>query len=130
MFINEGVGAGVGSVPPSYAGKQQKLQVDPSAIPETRKLFESALDKLNEQLELLGQNAAISSEWAGDPVSAETQKKFNESMFGSASDSAMQALIGYRQQLKDAADALRGLEEQYRAIEGDNTALWGKYHNS
>jgi hypothetical protein len=106
----------------------QKLKVDPSAIPETRKLFEKAMTDLEAQLRNATQDLQA-RKWAGDPVSSETAQKFNQHTFDGA-DAAVQALTGYYRQLKAARDALLRSEQQYTRTEGDNAALWGQYHRA
>jgi hypothetical protein len=39
-------------------------------------------------------------------------------------------LTGYHKQLQAAHDALLRSEQQYTQTEGDNAALWGKYHRA
>jgi hypothetical protein len=113
-------GGGTSSTPPEFG--QRKLKVDPSAIPEARKAFEHALEefenKIQRAVELLP-----TKPWAGDPISSETSKAFNEQ----TSEKALTALMVYKKQLVGVIDQLTRIEEQYRMVEGDNTALWGKH---
>lgn len=120
MFLADGGGSG--STTPDYSG-QQKLQIDPSAIPQARAAFEHALEQLDKEIReaLFTLNA---TEWAEDPVSAETADKFNKR----TQDVALQALSGYQKQLKGVVEQLTAIENQYRITEGDNAALWGKHH--
>ncbi|GDY32145.1 transcriptional regulator [Gandjariella thermophila] len=101
-----------------------KLKIDPSAIPEARKLFEKAMNDLRAQLQQATYDLQARN-WAGDPVSKETAQKFNQHTFDGA-DAAIQALTGYHNQLKAAHDALLRSEQQYTRVEGDNAALWGR----
>lgn len=126
MFIADGGGSAQAPLP-SYSGTQQKLQVDPSAIPQARKVFEEALEKLQSQLETAGFDLEA-REWANDPVSKETAQKFNQDTFESGDRAALQALEGYRSQLKGVIDQLTQIENTYRKVEGDNTAVWGRKH--
>jgi hypothetical protein len=112
---------------PSYSGMQQKLHVDPSAIPQARKVFEDALGRLNDQLGD-AMETLFARQWADDPVSNETAQKFNQDTFESGDRAALQALKGYRSQLKGVIDQLTQIENTYRKVEGDNTAVWGRKH--
>ncbi|MGI5504114.1 transcriptional regulator [Lentzea sp. CA-135723] len=118
MFLADG-GGGV-STPPSFG--QRKLKVDPSAIPQARKVFEKALAEFDAKIEQ-AVHALPTKPWAGDPISSETSKAFNEQ----TSEKALAALNFYKQQLTGVIDQLRMIEEQYRQVEGDNAAMWGKH---
>ncbi|MCP2260452.1 hypothetical protein LX15_004170 [Streptoalloteichus tenebrarius] len=100
------------------------LRVEPSSIPELRRAFEAALNRLDPQVDMAITDLRIRP-WAGDPVSAEAATEFNRASVDSG-EGALNALQSYQRQLKAAADALRDAEAQYRATEGDNAALWGK----
>ncbi|MFD1148228.1 transcriptional regulator [Saccharothrix hoggarensis] len=129
MFIADGGGGG--STPatlPDYSGSQRKLSVEPSAIPATRKVFSDALDKLDEKLtRVFGQLEARA--WAGDPVSSETAERFNQRTFQEGDSAGLAALKAYREQLKGVVDQLTAIEADYRRVEGDNTASWGRVNN-
>ncbi|MEU0877737.1 transcriptional regulator [Lentzea sp. NPDC005914] len=102
---------------------QRKLKVDPSAIPEARKAFEHALDEFDAKI----RRAVVelpTKPWAHDPISSETSKAFNEQTSGKA----IAALNVYREQLVGVISQLKMIEEQYRKVEGDNTAMWGKHN--
>lgn len=122
MFIADGGGSGQ-ALPPDYSG-QKKLKVDPSAIPQARAAFQHALDELTKELSQ-SQYVLTARPWADDPVSSETAKQFNDETQGKA----LEALIGYRDQLDGVVKQLTAIEEQYRMTEGDNAALWGKHHS-
>jgi hypothetical protein len=115
-------GGGGGSSTPTAFG-QQKLRVDPSAIPEARKAFEHALDEFDTKIRFAVEQLPTKP-WAQDPISSETSKAFNEQTSGKA----LAALKIYREQLVGVIDQLKMIEEQYRKVEGDNTAMWGKHH--
>lgn len=121
MFIDDG---GSGPVTPDYASSPQQLSVEPSAIPAARAAFETALDKVTQQLAALAGTSTPA--WAGDPVSHETAQKFNDRTHSDA-NSAVDVLKGYQKQLQGAVDALKATEARYRQVEGDNAALWGKH---
>jgi len=129
VFIADGGGGG--STPtmlPDYSGAQRKLSVEPSAIPDARKVFSDALDRLEEKLRpALHQLKA--RPWAGDPVSSETAERFNQDTFEAGDSAALAALIAYRDQLKGVVDQLTAIEADYRRVEGDNTASWGRVNN-
>jgi hypothetical protein len=114
-------GGGGGSSTPTEFG-QRKLKVDPSAIPEARKAFEHALSEFENKIEQAVHDLPTKP-WAGDPISSETSKAFNDQ----TSDKALAALNFYKQQLVGVIDQLKMIEEQYRQVEGDNTAMWGKH---
>lgn len=117
MYLADG-GGGV-STPPEFG--QRKLKVDPSAIPEARKAFEHALDEFENKIARVADDLSTRP-WAHDPISSETSKAFNEQTSGKA----LEALKFYRAQLVGVIDQLKMIEEQYRKVEGDNTAMWGK----
>ncbi|WP_433266380.1 transcriptional regulator [Actinosynnema sp. CS-041913] len=125
MFIADGGGGGSTQTPPEYSGKQQKLSVDPTAIPEARKVFTDALNRLEPQI----QNAIDAVEarpWAGDPVSKETAQAFNRETFEAGDAAALNAILAYREQLQGVVDQLTAIEADYRRVEGDNVASWGR----
>ncbi|WP_394615007.1 transcriptional regulator [Lentzea sp. JNUCC 0626] len=118
MFLADG-GGGV-STPPEFG--QRKLKVDPSAIPQARKAFEKALAEFEAKIEQ-AVHELPTKPWAGDPISSETSKAFNEQ----TSEKALAALNFYKKQLTGVIDQLKMIEEQYRQVEGDNAAMWGKH---
>jgi hypothetical protein len=113
-------GGGGGSTPPEFG--QRKLKVDPSAIPQARKAFQHALDEFETKIARAVDNLPTKP-WAGDPISSETSKAFNDQ----TSEKALAALNFYKQQLVGVIDQLTRIEEQYRLTEGDNAAMWGKH---
>ncbi|MFI6098609.1 transcriptional regulator [Lentzea sp. NPDC051213] len=113
-------GGGGTSLPPDFG--QRKLKVEPSAIPEARKAFEHALDQFDAKIEQAVRELPTKP-WAEDPISSETSKAFNEQ----TTEKALAALIFYKKQLVGVIDQLKMIEEQYRQVEGDNTAMWGKH---
>ncbi|MEU4738965.1 transcriptional regulator [Actinosynnema sp. NPDC023658] len=129
MFIADGGGGG--STPttlPDYAGAQRKLSIEPSAIPDARKVFSDALEKL--ELKLQRAVAELKAQpWAGDPVSSETADRFNRDTFEAGDSAGLTALKAYRDQLKGVVDQLTAIEADYRRVEGDNTASWGRINN-
>jgi hypothetical protein len=113
-------GGGGASSPPEFG--QRKLKVDPSAIPQARKAFEQALAEFDEKI-VRAVDDLPTKPWAGDPISSETSKAFNEQ----TSEKALAALNFYKKQLVGVIDQLKMIEEQYRQTEGDNEAMWGKH---
>ncbi len=127
MFIDGG-GGGSSRTMPEYSGTQQKLSIEPSAIPDARKVFSDALHRLEDQL--ADAKAALRARrWAGDPVSRETAEKFNQDTFEAGDSAALSAIEAYRDQLRGVVDQLTAIEADYRRVEGDNTASWGRVHN-
>ncbi|WP_158847114.1 transcriptional regulator [Saccharothrix deserti] len=129
MFIADGGGGGTTPTTlPDYSGAQRKLSVEPSAIPAARKVFSDALETLQAKLD----RAVAELEarpWAGDPVSEETADRFNRDTFEAGDSAGLTALKAYRDQLKGVVDQLTAIEADYRRVEGDNTASWGRVHN-
>ena len=129
MFIADGGGGG--STPttlPDYSGAQRKLSIEPSAIPDARKVFSDALDQLDAKLKpAFAQLKA--KPWAGDPVSNETAERFNQDTFEAGDSAGLTALKAYREQLRGVVDQLTAIEADYRRVEGDNTASWGRVNN-
>lgn len=123
MFVHDGGG---GSVPagPTFTGTQS-LRIEPSAIPGALAAFREAHERVTLKVnELAGLPV---NDWAGDPVSGETAVQFGQRTNGGGTDSAYQCLLGYQQQLFNAIESLEGSQQQYLAMEGTNTARWGKY---
>lgn len=114
------VDGGGSSSPPEFG--QRKLKVDPSAIPQARAAFEHALSEFENKIQQAVHDLPTRP-WAGDPISSETSKAFNEQ----TSEKALTALKTYKQQLVLVIEQLTKIEEQYRLTEGDNAALWGKH---
>ena len=96
------------------------FKVDPAAIPSLRRVFTTALVKLDQQIEMAISDVRIRP-WAGDPVSQQAASDFNA--HSSGGDSALDALQAYQRQLRGALDALTEVEQGYRAVEQDNTKL-------
>ena len=123
MFLADGGGGGTSSKP-SYSGTQT-LKIDPTAIPGALAAFRTAHERVAKKVdELTGINI---QPWAHDEVSAETAKQFEQRSTGGGADSAIKCLVGYRDQLKQACDSLQGAFDTYTAMEGDNSALWGRH---
>lgn len=118
MYLADGGGGA--STPPEFG--QRKLKVDPSAIPQARKAFEHALSEFENKIAHAVHNLPTKP-WAGDPISSETSKAFNDQ----TSEKALAALTFYQKQLVGVIDQLKMIEAQYRQTEGDNEAMWGKH---
>jgi hypothetical protein len=129
VFIADGGGGGSARTTPDYSGTQQRLSIEPSAIPGARKVFTDALDRLETQL--ADAKAALRArDWAGDPVSRETADKFNQDTFEAGDAAALSAIEAYRDQLKGVVEQLTAIEADYRRVEGDNVASWGRAENN
>jgi hypothetical protein len=122
VFVSDG-GGGAAPAGPTFTGTQ-RLHIEPASIPHALTAFREAHDRITRKVTDLG--GMPISDWAGDPVSGETAKQFTERTSGGA-DSAMAALTGYQKQLEAAIDSLEKTQAEYLAIEGTNTARWGKY---
>lgn len=129
MFIADGGGGGTTPTTlPDYSGAQRRLSIEPSAIPAARKVFVDALNQLEARLsDAMEQLQA--KPWAGDPVSDETAQRFNQETFEAGDSAGLTALKAYREQLKGVVDQLTAIEADYRRVEGDNTASWGRVNN-
>lgn len=97
------------------------FRVDPAAIPSLRRVFTTALVKLDKQIEMAISDVRILP-WAGDPVSQQAASDFNDHTSG-GTDSALDALQAYQRQLKGALDALTDVERGYDTVEQENTTL-------
>lgn len=122
MFI-DGDG-GSSSAEPTFSGPQT-LHIQPSAIPAALAAFRHAHERVSKKVEQLG--GLQIQPWAGDDVSRETANQFHQRSQGGGTDSALQCLTGYQKQLENACTALEDSQRRYRRMEGDNSALWGKY---
>lgn len=123
MFLTDG-GGGAAPAGPTFTGTQ-RLRIEPSSIPEALTAFREAFDRVSQKVsELEGLQI---NDWAGDPVSNETAKQFIQRTNGGGADSAVKCLTGYRDQLQAAIQSLEDAHAEYMAIEGTNTARWGKY---
>ncbi len=118
MYLADGGGST--SLPPEFG--QRSLKVEPHAIPQARAAFQRALDEFDAKIAPVAEDLPTRP-WAEDPISSETSKAFNEQTSGKA----LAALKFYRAQLVGVIDQLKMIEEQYRQVEGDNTAMWGKH---
>ncbi len=96
------------------------LRVDRDAVPALRKVFDTALSKLDVQIDLAITGVRVAP-WAGDPVSEDAATSFNNHAVDSPS-SALNALLAYQQRLKSASDALNQVAIEYQIVETDNTA--------
>jgi hypothetical protein len=114
---NTGPGIALPSVP-GLTGSAT-LRVDRDAVPHLRKVFDGALLKLDEQIELAMTGVRVAP-WAGDPVSQNAATDFNNHAVDDG-DSALNALRAYQQQLKSASDALTQVAQEYQIVEADNT---------
>jgi hypothetical protein len=124
VFVDGGGGGGAPAAP-TYAGTQQRLHIEPSAIPTALAAFREAHDKIDQKV--LALQGLQVNKWADDPVSDETAKLFTDRTNGGGADSAITCLVGYRDQLAAAIDSLQKSHAQYIATEGTNTERWGKY---
>jgi hypothetical protein len=113
-----GVSRAVQLPDPASASGTATLRVDRDAIPHLRRVFDSALSKLDEQIELAMSGVRVMP-WAGDPVSENVATAFNNHSVD-ATDSALNALRAYQQRLKSASDALTQVAEAYRLAETGN----------
>ncbi len=123
MFLADG-GSGSAPAGPTFTGTQQ-LRIEPSAIPEALSAFREAHDRIAEKVREL--STLPVNDWARDPVSNETAQEFTQRTNGNGADSAIACLTGYEEQLRNAIESLESARADYLAIEGTETARWGKY---
>lgn len=123
MYLADGGGGGT-SPEPSYSGPQT-LNIEPHAIPAALAAFRVAHDKVTKKVEQLRGLQILP--WAGDEVSRETAVQFAERSTGGDAESAIACLLGYEKQLRAACESLEGARALYTQMEGENSALWGKY---
>lgn len=125
MYLADGgVGAAPPAAEPTFTGTQC-LRIEPHAIPEALAAFREAHDRVARKVQELG--SLPIRDWAGDPVSSVTAMRFTERTNSGSADSAMACLTGYQEQLRNAIESLESAQADYLAIEGTNTARWGKY---
>lgn len=120
-------GSGLANVVNELTGRAT-LRIDRGAIPHLRKVFDDALTKLDEQIEIAMTGIRVSP-WAGDPVSQNAASQLNDHSVDGAY-SALNALRAYQQQLKSASDALTKVAEEYQVVEADNTSSLGAVSSS
>jgi hypothetical protein len=99
------------------------LRVDRESLPHLRKVFDGAMSKLDQQIELAMTGVRVSP-WAGDPVSGNAATDFNNRSVDDG-DSALNVLRAYQQRLKSASDALEQVAREYRIVESNNSASFG-----
>ncbi|MGH3763305.1 hypothetical protein [Actinophytocola sp.] len=87
--------------------------------------FREAHDRIAEKVREL--STLPVNDWARDPVSNETAQEFTQRTNGNGADSAIACLTGYEEQLRNAIESLESARADYLAIEGTETARWGKY---
>lgn len=108
-----------GSAPGPAAS--QTLNVHPSAIPVARDAFFAAAQEVDA---LVRQLTGISTPpWAGDPVSKETAKQFDDGSAGAADmgrTAAIEQLTAYRTQLQNSGEALHSAYVDYVGVEAAN----------
>lgn len=100
------------------------LKVDPEAVPALRGAFADALTKVDRQLELADKELRVTA-WARDPVSQGATTLFNDRSVES-SESAVDTLRAYREQLDAAVRNLDKTAEQYHAVDREGSATVGK----
>ena len=108
---------------PSPSG-HATLRVDRESLPRLRQVFDGAMSKLDQQIELAMTGVRVSP-WAGDPVSGNAATDFNNRSVDDP-DSALNVLRAYQQRLKSASDALTQVAEEYRIVESTNAASFGR----
>jgi hypothetical protein len=125
VYLADG-GGGFATATPSYSGTQT-LKIDPSTIPAALRAFREAYDRVDKKVSQLG--GMDIRPWAADEVSSQTAMLFADRTYGGG-DSAMECLRGYRDQLWRACESLQKAHDTYLAMEGANSARWGKYNAS
>jgi hypothetical protein len=104
---------------------QAVLRVAPHQIPALRAAFHQAATVMGDQLGLLRQEGQIHEPWLGDPVSATVKVMYDAHAMNPAG-STLAHLTAYRDELVRVHETLAQMEAEYRRVEGDNAALWGR----
>jgi hypothetical protein len=102
----------------------EKLTVDPDAVPALRGAFAAALDRVDKQLELADKELRVTA-WAKDPVSQGATTAFNDRSVETA-ESAVDQLKAYRVQLDAAVRNLDKTAEQYTTVDRETVTGVGK----
>lgn len=124
MFL-AGDGGG-SSTEPTFSGPQT-LRIEGDAIPRALAAFTAAHDRVKARVDQL--NGLHIAPWAGDSVSSETAKHFQQRSQGGGADSAIQCLTGYLHQLEGACHALAESQKRYNMTEDENTLRWTQAHS-
>ena len=101
------------------------LRVAPHQIPALRAAFSQAYELMTEELSRLRRQGQIPEPWLGDPVSATVKVMYDAHAMGGAG-STLAHLTAYRDELVRVHDTLAQMEDEYRRVEGDNAAFWGR----
>jgi hypothetical protein len=96
------------------------LRLQPQAIPALRAEFQSAVDQIETVLGSLRQRGFLPAPWLGDEVSAEVADHYTRRAMTDP-DSAYQALVKYRDELRRAHVTLGRMEADYLRAESDAT---------
>jgi hypothetical protein len=106
-------------VPGKHGGgsHDEKLTVDPDAVPGLRGAFADALARVDRQLELADKELRVTA-WAKDPVSLGATTSFNDRSVETA-ESAVDQLRAYRAQLDAAVRNLDKTAEQYTTVDSE-----------
>lgn len=100
------------------------LRVEPNQIPAIRSAFVEAAETVTAQLDNLRREGQIPEPWMNDPVSAKIKAIYDDNALNGP-NATLVHLEMYRNELKNVAENLARMEEDYRRTEGDNSALWG-----
>ncbi|MHA6792852.1 hypothetical protein ACVGVM_04925 [Pseudonocardia bannensis] len=104
---------------------QAVLHLELHMLPALRQAFEEAITQLSPQLLNLRNQARIPQPWLGDEVSAGSAAFYHEHIVDGP-QSALNALLTYEAELVKVRDNLKQMEDDYRRVEGENAARWGR----
>lgn len=101
------------------------LRIEPSSIPAIRSAFDEAVAEAGRLLVRLRREGYLREPWLGDEISREVRDFYNHHVMDSP-HGPYAALVAYHAELVNIRDSLWRTEQEYRRVEGENAALWGR----
>jgi len=101
------------------------LQVAPHALPALRAAFKEAAMMVEQHITQMQHTGRLNGKWLGDPGSENLRTFYNANVMD-ADDGPFQAMSKYHETLRAIHDQLAAAEAEYRRVEGENSALWGR----
>lgn len=108
----------------AQGGGGDHLNVTPEVLPALRSAFFDAMTKVDRQI-ALADNDLRQTSWAQDPISQDATEIFNNHSVNPGG-SALDMLRAYRSELDAAVSALDAINQQYQAMEQDNSVTVGQ----